>query len=382
MSISDSYKKSNTKTEKEGEDGGIKIQQLLKLMIESNASDLHLHVGYPPCLRIHGKIIKVKSPSLKGKDIRRMVYQFLNEEQKETLKEKLEIDMSFEIKDLARYRVNVFQSRGSLAGVFRLIPNIIPDFSSLSLPNTILDLTKVSNGIILVTGPTGSGKSTTLASIIDILNKEKSGHIITLEDPIEFIHKHKGCVVSQREVGNDTIGFKDAMRGLLRQDPDIVLVGELRDMETVESAMTIAETGHLVFGTLHTNSCVQTINRIINIFPAYQQDQIRTLLSFVLQGVVSQQLIPKSFTPGRCLALEILRPNLAIRNLIREDKVHQIYSQMQVGQEQTGMVTMNQCLKKYVDGGVLDLETAMNYSPEISELANMLKIENVIRKGA
>ena len=232
-----------------------------------------------------------------------------------------------------------------------------------------------TQGLILVTGPTGSGKSTTLAALLDRLNENESGHIITLEDPIEFVHPHKGCIVNQREIGSDTTDFSKAIKSLLRQDPDIVLVGELRDAETIEAALTIAETGHLVFGTLHTNSCVQTINRIINVFPADEQDQVRTLLSFVLQGVIAQQLIPKTFDPGRVCAMEIMRTTPAIRNLIREDKIHQIYSQMQIGQEKTGMSTMNQSLRRFVDNGMIDGDTAMAYSTEPEELGKQLGIK-------
>jgi twitching motility protein PilT len=267
----------------------------------------------------------------------------------------------------------VFYSKGGLAAVFRQIPSLIPDFKSLNLPNVLLSMTDVSNGLILVTGPTGSGKSTTLASLLDRLNENEAGHIITLEDPIEFVHNHKSCLVNQREVGADTITFKNGLKSLLRQDPDIVLVGELRDVETIEAALTIAETGHLVFGTLHTNSTVQTINRVINVFPSHQQDQIRVLLSFVLQGVVAQQLIPKSFQTGRVLAMEILIPTPGIRNLIRDNKLHQIDSQMQIGQEESGMTTMNQSLIKSVETGVIDTATALSYSTEVEELTNMLK---------
>lgn len=364
-----------TKTKQAGAEG-VKIQQLFKLMVESGGSDLHLTVGTPPGLRVNGEIVRVKIPALSAGDTKRLIYQILTEEQKNELEKNLELDFSFGIKGLARFRSNVFYSKGGVAAVFRQIPSIIPDFKSLRLPNVLLEMTDVTNGLILVTGPTGSGKSTTLAALIDRLNENEAGHIITLEDPVEFVHPHKGCIVNQREIGTDSLSFGNAIKSLLRQDPDIVLVGEMRDPETIEAALTIAETGHLVFGTLHTNSCIQTINRVINVFPAHQQDQIRTLLSFVLQGVISQQLLPKSFEPGRCLGMEVLVPTPAIRNLIREDKIHQIYSQMQIGQEKTGMMTMNQTIKKHVDTGIIDTDTAMSYSTAPEELAKQLGVKD------
>lgn len=353
----------------------LKIQQLFKLMVDSNASDLHITSGTSPGIRVHGEIIRVKTSPLTGEDTKRLVYQILSEDQKNEFEKKLELDFSFGIKGLARFRANVFNSKGAVAAVFRVIPSLIPDFKQLNLPNILLKMCDVSNGLILVTGPTGSGKSTTLASLIDYLNQHEAGHIITLEDPVEFVHQHKNCLVNQREIGADSLTFHNALKSLLRQDPDIVLVGELRDMETIEAALTIAETGHLVFGTLHTNSCVQTINRIINVFPAHQQIQIRTLLSFVLQGVVSQQLIAKSFEKGRVCAMEILNPTPGIRNLIREDKLHQVYSQMQIGQDKTGMITMNQSLKKHVDSGAITSEVALSYSSAPEELATQLGIK-------
>jgi twitching motility protein PilT len=367
--------KSNT-----GIGDNVQIQQLFKLMVDNGASDLHLTVGSPPALRVHGEIVKVKIGALTKSDAKRLVYQILTDNQRNELEKNLELDFSFGIKGLARFRANVFYSKGGLSSVFRQIPSLIPDFKSLNLPNTLLSMTDISNGLILVTGPTGSGKSTTLASLIDRLNEKDPGHIITLEDPIEFVHSHKTSIVNQREIGADTITFKNGLKSLLRQDPDIVLVGELRDVETIESALTIAETGHVVFGTLHTNSTVQTINRMINVFAADQQDQIRTLLSFVLQGVVAQQLIPKSFSSGRVLAMEILIPTPAIRNLIREDKMHQIYSQMQIGQDQSGMITMNQSLVKHVQAGNIDVLTAMSYTTEPEELEQMFARAGIARK--
>ncbi len=354
--------------------GDVKIQQLFKVMVESGASDLHLTVGTPPAMRVHGEIRRVKLNNLSHDDTRRLVYQILTEDQQAEFEKNLELDFSFGIKGLARFRANIFYQRGHVAAVFRQIPTQIPDFEALKLPKVLLEMVDVSNGLVLVTGPTGSGKSTSLAALINELNKNEAGHIITLEDPIEFVHEHKACVVNQREVGTDTLAFANGLKSLLRQDPDIVLVGELRDVETIEAALTIAETGHLVFGTLHTNSTVQTINRIINVFPADRQGQIRTLLSFVLQGVVAQQLPPKE-GGGRCLALEILRPTAAIRNLIREDKIHQIYSSMQIGQEKTGMITMNQHLKKSLDLKLISEATAMSYSNNPEEMAKILGLK-------
>jgi twitching motility protein PilT len=352
--------------------GNLQIQQLFKVMVENNASDLHLTVGSAPGMRISGEIVRVKVGSLTPDDSKRLVYQILTEKQKAELEKNLELDFSFGIKGLARFRANVFYSKGSVAAVFRQIPSLIPDYDALGLPPVLMEMVDVSSGLFLVTGPTGSGKSTTLASIIDKLNATAPNHIITLEDPIEFVHAHKLSIVNQREIGADTLSFGKGIKSLLRQDPDIVLVGELRDPETIEAALTIAETGHVVFGTLHTNSTVQTINRIINVFSHEQQEQIRTLLSFVLQGVVAQQLLPKQ-PKGRALVQEILRITPAIRNLIREDKVHQIYSQMQIGQEVTGMNTMNQHIKRHLDSGVITRETAMTYSNNPEELARMLE---------
>jgi twitching motility protein PilT len=360
--------------------GSLQIQQLFKVMVDNGASDLHLTVGSAPGMRISGDIVRVKIGTLTPDDSKRLIYQILTEKQKAELEKNLELDFSFGIKGLARFRANVFYSKGAVAAVFRQIPSLIPDFDALGLPPVLLEMVNVSSGLFLVTGPTGSGKSTTLASIIDKLNTNSPCHIITLEDPIEFVHQHKMSLINQREVGADTLSFTKGIKSLLRQDPDIVLVGELRDPETIEAALTIAETGHVVFGTLHTNSTVQTINRIINVFSADQQEQIRTLLSFVLQGVIAQQLLPK-VPKGRVAVQEILRITPAIRNLIREDKVHQIYSQMQIGQDQTGMFTMNQNIKKVLDSGLITPETAMTNSNNPEELARMLGINTDFKKS-
>lgn len=371
--------KTQTKTAVDQGIGNLQIQQLFKVMVDNGASDLHLTVGSAPGMRISGEIVRVKVGSLLPDDTKRLIYQILTEKQKAELEKNLELDFSFGIKGLARFRANVFYSKGSVAAVFRQIPSLIPDFEALGLPPVLLQMVDVSSGLFLVTGPTGSGKSTTLASIIDKLNSNSASHIITLEDPIEFVHAHKMSLVNQREVGADTLSFGKGIKSLLRQDPDIVLVGELRDPETIEAALTIAETGHVVFGTLHTNSTIQTINRVINVFPHEQQEQIRTLLSFVLQGVVAQQLLPK-VPKGRLAVQEVLRITPAIRNLIREDKVHQIYSQMQIGQDETGMFTMNQNIKKVLDSGLITPETAMTFSNNPEELARMLGLDTSVRK--
>ena len=357
---------------KSGVGGQFKLQAIFKLMVDSKASDLHLTAGAPPKLRIDGKLVSVSMPSLTMQDTRNLIYQVLTEVQRKVLDEKLELDFSFEIKGIARFRGNVFFSKGAMAAAFRLVPSNIPKFKELGLPDMILEMVKVKNGLILVTGETGSGKSTTLASMLDHINNFRSGHIVTLEDPVEFVHEHKSCIINQREVGTDTFTFQSALRSLLRQDLDIALVGEMRDAETMEAALTIAETGHLVFGTLHTNSCVQTITRLVNSFPAAQQQQVRVMLSFVLQGVVSQQLIPRSDGVGRAIALEMLIPNTAVRNLIREGKIHQIYSQMQIGQGSSGMITMNQSLMQLVMDGAITASDARQRSTDLEELKGML----------
>ncbi len=350
----------------------VNLASLLKTMVEQDASDLHLTVGVPPEFRIAGKVVKVKADSLTPQDTKEVCYSVLTDAQKADFEKHLELDFSFGIKGLARFRGNLFSQRGSVSGVFRRVPLTVPDFDQLGLPPILRKIIKRPHGLILVTGSTGSGKSTTLASMIDVLNREEFGHIVTIEDPIEFIHPHKNCIVNQREVGIDTKSFATAMRRILRQDPDFVLVGELRDMETIEMALTMAETGHLVFSTLHTNSAVQSIARIINSFPPHQQSQVRQLLSFTLQAIVAQQLIPKTNDSGRVLATELLIPTMAIRNLIREDKLHQVYAAMQTGQEDTQMHTMNQSLSFLVKEGHLSKSDAMDHSSSPEELQKMV----------
>ena len=349
------------------------LHQLLKAMVEKGSSDLHITTGSPPQLRIDGALVPLKTPPLTPVETKQLCYSILADAQKHKFEEENELDLSFGVKGLSRFRANLFMQRGAVAAAFRTIPFKILTFQELGLPPIVAELSKKPRGLVLVTGPTGSGKSTTLASIIDKINTERHEHIMTIEDPIEYLHPHKMCVVNQREIGADTQSFKGALRYVLRQDPDVVLVGELRDLETIEAALTIAETGHLVFATLHTNSAVSTINRIIDVFPPHQQDQIRNKLSFVLQGVITQQLLPRHGAPGRCLAMEILVPNPAIRNLIRENKVHQIYGQMQVGQDKFGMLTLNQSLLNLYTRRFVSLEQALNQSLEPDELRNMIE---------
>jgi len=348
------------------------LHQLLKTMYDEGASDLHVTSGTPPQLRIDGKLYPLDLPPLSPTDTKQMCYSILTDTQKHRFEEENELDLSFGVKGLSRFRANVFVQRGTVAGAFRAIPYEIQTFEDLGLPPIIKELTKKPSGLILVTGPTGSGKTTTLSAMIDQINRERHEHIITIEDPIEFVHPHKKCIVNQREIKSDTETFSQALRYILRQDPDVVLVGELRDLETVASSLTVAETGHLTMATLHTNSCAQTINRIIDIFPSHQQPQIRSQLSFVLEGVISQQLLPRNNGKGRILAMEIMIPNPAIRNLIREDKVHQIYSQMQVGQSKFSMQTMNQSLANLYQRGLISFTDALGKSNDPTELRQLL----------
>ena len=350
----------------------INFHQLLKDLVERGGSDLHITTNTSPQIRIDGHLTPMDIPPLTPIETKQLCYSILTDSQKHKFEEENELDLSFGVKGLSRFRGNIFVQRGAVAGVFRVIPYKILTFKELGLPPVVRALCDKPRGLILVTGPTGSGKSTTLASMIDRINTERRDHIVTVEDPIEYLHPHKGCIVNQREVGADTKSFKHALKYVLRQDPDVVLIGELRDLETIEAALTLAETGHLCFATLHTNSCAQTINRIIDVFPPYQQTQVRTQLSFVLEGVLSQTLIPKANGNGRALALEVMVPNPAIRNLIREDKVHQIYSQMQVGQEKFGMQTMNQCLMQLMQKRIINADDALGRSPEPDELKQML----------
>jgi len=351
----------------------VNLQDLLKTMIEKGASDLHLTTGVPPVLRLHGRLVPMETPPLVPAETKSLAYSILTDAQKHKFEEEKELDFSFGVKGLSRFRGNVFLQRGAVAVAIRTIPYNILSFQELGLPKVVADLCEKPKGLILVTGPTGSGKSTTLASMINKINSEHQEHIVTIEDPIEYVHSHKRCVVNQREMNSDTYSFKAALKSVLRQDPDKVLIGEMRDLETIEAALIIAETGHLTLATLHTNSAVQTINRIIDVFPPHQQPQIRAQLSFVLEGVLCQMLIPKTGGQGRVLALEIMIPNPAIRNLIREEKVHQIYSAMQTGQDKYAMQTMNQSLLNHVLVRNITLEEAVSRSTMPEELSQMMQ---------
>jgi twitching motility protein PilT len=348
------------------------LPELLKTMVEHEGSDLHIATNTPPQIRVHGHLRRLDLPDLQPADTKQLIYSVLTDAQKKRFEEALELDFSFGIRGLARFRCNVFNQRGAVGAVYRLIPEKIRSFQDLGLPQVLGTLSERPRGLVLVTGPTGSGKSTTLAAMLDKINSERHDHILTIEDPIEYIHPHKNCLVNQREVHSDTNSFANALRAALREDPDIVLIGEMRDLETVEAALKIAETGHLTFGTLHTNSAAQTINRIIDIFPASQQAQIRTQLSLVIEGIVCQALLPRADGKGRVVSLEIMVPTAAIRNLIRDDKVHQIYGAMQTGQEKLGMQTANQSLASLYMRKQINLETALGASSNRDELQDMI----------
>jgi twitching motility protein PilT len=352
----------------------VTLPELLRKMTDAGGSDLHLTTNSPPQVRVHGHLSALTGyPEMSAADTKRLAYSVLTDAQKHRFEENLELDFSFGLKGMSRFRANLFNQRGAVGAVFRAIPYEIKTFGDLGLPQIVSDLCKKPRGLILVTGPTGSGKSTTLASMIDKINIDRHDHILTIEDPIEFLHNHKNCVVNQREVAADTHSFGAALRTALRQDPDIVLVGEMRDLETIEMALRIAETGHLTFATLHTNSAYSTINRIIDVFPSAQQSQVRTQLSLVLEGIMCQALLPKASGDGRAMALEILIPNAAIRNLIREDKIHQIYSMMQTGQEKYGMQTFNQALASLYHARQITLDVAMQRTSNADELKDLIE---------
>ena len=347
------------------------MRELLEEMVSKGASDLHLAAGLSPQYRIDGEIVSTDLPVLTGEDTLRLAYSVLNEEQRKRYEETKELDLSFGVQGISRFRANVFQQRGVASMAIRQIPYDIMTFEQLGLPQVARELISRNQGLILVTGPTGSGKSTTLATMVDTLNTTRRGHIITIEDPIEFVHQHKNCIVNQREVNSDTKGFTQALKYVLRQDPDVILIGEMRDKETIGAALTIAETGHLALATLHTNSTFESINRIVDVFPAEQQSQIRSQLSFSLAGVITQQLIPRQRGTGRCMALEIMVCTPAIKSMIRDDKVHQIYGVMQAGQKY-GMQTMNQSLYHACINKWISVEQAIGRSSDPAELQQMI----------
>ena len=355
---------------------GVTLYELLKAMIEKGASDLHITTGTPPRFRIDGRLLPMDGEILNGADTKSLCYSVLTDAQKQRFEETNELDFSFGLKGVSRFRGNVFMQRGAVAGVFRAVPFGIRSFAELGLPPIVGELARKPRGLVLVTGPTGSGKSTTLAAMVDLINSERNCHIITVEDPIEYLHAHKKSQVNQREVTADTANFKNALKHILRQDPDVVLIGEMRDLETIEAALTVSETGHLTLATLHTNSAMQTLNRVIDVFPPHQQDQVRVQLSFVLEGVVSQQLLPRKSGAGRVAAVEVMIPNPAIRNLIREDKLHQVYASMQTGQAQTGMQTMNQSLIELMNRNLISFEEAAARSTMLDEFLSTVKKEN------
>ena len=347
------------------------LAELLEQTVALGGSDLHLTTGTPPRVRVDGLLRPLDRPSLLAADMTPLACSMLTGAQALRFEESGELDCAFGFGTLGRFRCNLFTQRGAVAAVYRVIPERIRTCAELGLPPAVEAFARRPHGLVLVTGPTGSGKSMTIAALIDSINSEREGHILTVEDPIEYIHPHKRCLVNQREIHSDTRTFAGALRAALREDPDVVLIGEMRDLETIEAALRIAETGHLTFGTLHTSSAVQTITRVIDVFPAHQQAQVRTQLSLVLEGVVCQSLVPR-IGGGRVAALEILVPTVAIRNLVREDKIHQIYSAMQTGQDKVGMQTLNQCLARLCTGGQITVEAAMRLSSRGDELQEML----------
>ena len=352
----------------------VTLEELLQELVERNGSDLHILAGSPPRIRVDGRLINVGAEPLDGEDTQRLVYSILDNEQVARFERELEIDLSFGISGLGRFRTNVYMQRGTVAAAMRVVPWEIWRIEDLGLPvKLVKEICDKPRGLVLVTGATGSGKSTTLASMIDYINSTRNQHIVTIEDPIEFVHRHKGCLITQREVGTDTRGFHNALRSVLRQDPDVVLIGEMRDKETIETALTLSETGHLTFATLHTSDSVQTINRIVDVFPSYQQQQVRTQLSFVLQAIICQQLLPHASGRGRMLAAEIMIATPAIRSLIRDDKAHQIYSVIQTSGK-LGMRTANQSLAELVKAHKITKEDAISHSTDPEELKRLLNI--------
>jgi twitching motility protein PilT len=349
----------------------VTLRELLELMVKKNSSDLHITVGSPPVLRIDGTLVKTDYDTLGPEQTKKLSYSVMNERQRQKFEENSELDLSFGVEQLSRFRCNVFMQRGNVAMALRQIPHMVMSFDELGLTEIVPKLAELPRGLVLVTGPTGSGKSTTLAALIDKINSERNLHIITIEDPIEYLHKHKNCLINQREVHSDTKSFAASLKYALRQDPDVVLIGEMRDLETMEAALTISETGHLAFATLHTNSAAEAVNRIVDVFPTNQQEQVRVQLSFVLQGIISQQLVPQ-IGGGRALAVEILIATPAVRAVIRDDKIHQIYSLIQAGQK-FGMSTMNMSLCDLYKRKKISYNDAIARSSNIQELEEMIQ---------
>ena len=367
----------NLATEMKAQATEVPVAELLEQVVDRGASDLHLTSGTPPVLRMNGVLHRLDTyPRLEPDQLQRMIYSILTQKQRERLEQDLELDISYALPGKGRFRVNVYFQRDSLGAAFRMIPFEIKSIQDLGLPAQIEDFARLPRGLVLVTGPTGSGKSTTLASLVDVINSERDQHIMTVEDPIEFLHQHKRCMVNQREVGHDTQSFAMALKHVLRQDPDVILIGEMRDLETIQTALTAAETGHLVFATLHTQDAPQTIDRVIDVFPPFQQQQIRVQLAVTLQGVVTQQLLPTSDGRGRTVGCEILVATPAVQNLIREAKIHQVYSTMQAGAK-FGMQTMDQHLAALVKSGRITFETAAERCHSIEELNRMLGKPNL-----
>ncbi len=360
----------------------ISVEELLQQLVERGGSDLHITAGAPPKIRVDGKLISTEHAILDPETTQKLIYSILDNTQIARFEKDLELDMSFGIGGLGRFRTNVFMQRGAVGAVLRVIPYEIKSFRDLGLPEDLCaQIASTPKGLVLVTGATGSGKSTSLAAMVDYVNRTRNEHIITIEDPIEFVHKNKQCLVNQREIGSDTHGFKESLRAVLRQDPDVILVGEMRDMETIEAALTLAETGHLTFGTLHTSDCVQTINRIVDVFPAYQQQQIRTVLSFVLMAVFCQQLLPRADGRGRALAAEIMIANSAVRSLVRDNKAHQIYSIIQTSGK-LGMVTMNQSLFQLVQKRIISYQDAYERTSDPDDFVRTFQSAGAVVPGA
>lgn len=348
------------------------LKALIEAMIKRKASDLHINAFSPPQLRVDGALVPLAKEALEPHETQEVCFECLNQEQVMRYETEREIDLSFDYEGFTRIRASIFWSMGSVAGAFRAIPLEIPNFREIGIPDEVMKLTERPRGLILVTGPTGCGKSTTLATMIDHINRIKQDHIITVEDPIEYVFSQKKCLINQREVGSDTLSFQHALKYILRQDPDVVMIGEMRDLETIQSAIKVAETGHLVLATLHTNTSTQTIDRIIDVFPPHQQGQIRTQLSFILEGILSQQLLPR-IGGGRALAMEMMFPTSGIRNLIREAKTHQIFAEIQMGQRETRMVTMDQSLASLVNKGLVDKNEALKRCVDPQEFKGLLK---------